>query len=227
MIRLLPVLLCGLLILTACSADEETPLPAPSPSPVGLLTIRMNSFGRVEFEASPGFVTPSAVDAPGNARNYLTLRINDNDFYYDLGGQSFEIRFESEDFTAVNGRKSGDNYFLQAVPINTPFIVELSTRTPAAECPDAPPTQFVVGDTVQVDFNSVGALKIRLDPFTDKSIMQVYDNARLTLLEGPLCGGDRWVWKVYYAPSDITGWASEGITDDPWMCPLSSPECGN
>lgn len=215
--------------LAACNNDPPaTPAP-PTPTPFGVLTIRLNGFGGVEFETSAGFSTPTPLESPSAAPNHLTLRLNGQDFYYDLSGQSFDIQFESQEYAAVNGRKTGENYFLEVIPLVTPFVLELSTRTPipSVDCPGAPPTQFTVGETVQVDFNSVGALKIRLDPFTERSIIQVYDNTQLQLLEGPVCGIDRWVWKVYYAPQDVTGWASEGILGDPWMCPLSNPECGN
>jgi hypothetical protein len=216
MIWILLLLMC----LAACNDDPTATPSPPTPTPFGVLTIRLNGFGGVEFETSTGFSTPVPLESPAGTKSYLTLRLNGQDFYYSLNGQSFNIQFESEDYTAVNGRKTGENYFLEVVPLSTPFAQP-------ADCPGAPPTQFTVGETVQVDFNSVGALKIRTDPFTERSIMQVYDNARLQLMEGPVCGIDRWVWKVYYAPQDVTGWASEGIVGDPWMCPLSNPECGN
>ncbi len=206
------------------TSDSETvdTVRLPSPTPYGNLTILMNEFSRVDFLTSEGFTPPVPLTDSASATNTLTLRVNGEDFHYDLGEQSFEISFESEFFMAVNGRKIDGDYFLEALPIQrTP------SPTPDVSCPDAPPTQFKVGDTVQVDFNGVGALRLRYDPYDDRSMMLVYDNALLNLVGGPVCGFDRWVWKVYYAPKDATGWASEGILSDPWMCPLDNPECGN
>lgn len=209
------------------AACNETAEKTPSPIPSGLLTIHMDENARITFETSTGFSTPVPIDNPDSAANYLTLRVGTQDFYYDLGGQNFEIEFDSDTYVAVNGRKTGANYFLEAVTPATPSPTATENVTPVAECPDAPPTQFSVGDTVQVDFNSIGALQIRIAPMSDKIIRQVYDNEHLNLIEGPVCGIDRWVWKVYYAPADVTGWASEGVQGDPWMCPLENPECGN
>lgn len=214
-------LLILIFIFTACEErdSEETPIP-PSPTPFGVLMIHINDFGRVEFETSDGFSTPTPLTDAAQSENRLTLRVNGQDFQYDLGRQGFEIQFEADGFIAVNGRKSGSNYFLEAIAL---------TPEPTAdpECPNAPPTAFEIGETIQVDFNSVGALQIREAPYSETIIRQVYDNAQLSLLDGPLCDNDRWVWKVYHAPSDVTGWASEGIFGDAWMCPLENPECGN
>jgi hypothetical protein len=98
-----------------------------------------------------------------------------------------------------------------------------------------PQTQFHVGETIQVDFNHDGALRILKSPDAGPkgTIMQAYDNYRLQLLDGPVCGKWNgqpvWYWRVHYKgrAGEAWGWAAEGVPGDSWMCPLSNPECGS
>jgi len=98
---------------------------------------------------------------------------------------------------------------------------------PAVDCPGAPTTLFRVGDTVVVDFNEIGALRILKHPSSMESLTQVYDGAQLRLLDGPICG----VWRgekilYWYVNHDgLQGWVGEGDAKDRWLCPLSDPDC--
>lgn len=106
------------------------------------------------------------------------------------------------------------------------------TTTPAPalpNCPNAPDTFFVVGDTAVVDFNGSGALRILSDvgPAIDV-LAQAYDNQVLRLLDGPVCGQWReqntWYWYVDDLDGTL-GWVAEGPAGDRWLCPMSNPEC--
>lgn len=121
-------------------------------------------------------------------------------------------------------------------PVNTiPLEAPMSTPWISTSCPGAPPLRFRVGEIVQVDFNHNGALRILRHPTTgaEGTIMQAYDNYRLKLLDGPVCGKwngrSVWYWRVHYKGRDreVWGWAAEGIHGDHWMCPLVDPECGS
>lgn len=102
-----------------------------------------------------------------------------------------------------------------------------------SECPEAPNTLLAVGDIAVVDFNEGGSLKLTRSPEglggTSDTLLEVFDNSRLEVLSGPICGtrGDRVRWYVRDNESGIEGWASEGLVNDRWMCPSSNPECGN
>jgi hypothetical protein len=103
----------------------------------------------------------------------------------------------------------------------------------AGNCEGLQP-HFRVGDTVVVDFNQRGSLRILRSPGSDQTLAQAYDNHRLKLLDGPVCArsrnsGDVWYWRVHFKTSAIEtwGWAAEGVPNDRWMCPLSQPECGS
>jgi hypothetical protein len=137
-----------------------------------------------------------------------------------------------------NGRTGwtaeGDSYYWIG-PIGETSNLPEGTQ-PAVDsslCPNAPPTIFQVGDTVQVDFNRGGALPLTTSPQGagdgSDEIMDAYDNDRLLILGGPVCGRsrNRWRWYVRHLDTGIEGWASEAIPTDRWMCPLSNPECGN
>lgn len=113
-------------------------------------------------------------------------------------------------------------------------VASQATPTAAAlpDCPGAPATTFQAGDTVVVDFNNIGALRVMTRPEggLDTTIVQAYDDDQLLLLDGPICdpiGQDRWMWFVRHLTKNVEGWVSEGIVNDPWLCPLLEPECGN
>jgi hypothetical protein len=105
--------------------------------------------------------------------------------------------------------------------------------TVSTSCPGAPPTAFQVGDTAIIDFNAGGSLILTFSPQgtgqDSDFIIEMFDNTELRILDGPVCGrnGDRWRWQVEVVGRNLTGWASEGIRDDAWMCPVGNPECGS
>jgi Tfp pilus assembly protein PilN len=104
-----------------------------------------------------------------------------------------------------------------------------STTPSAADCPGAPLPWFQVGDTVVVDFNGLGALRIldQVGGGAYQTLRQAYDNQVLTLLDGPACGpwreGNIWYW--YTEVDGVRGWAGEASASVRWMCPQDDPEC--
>jgi hypothetical protein len=127
---------------------------------------------------------------------------------------------------------------LAVLPV-TPEMVVTSVgdnTLPAADtsCAGAPETRFVIGDTVVVDFNQNGALRILArvdapDPYVETRA-QAYDDQRLQILAGPVCGTwngrNIWYWFVQREGfGNFQGWAAEASQDDRWMCPLDNPEC--
>ncbi len=124
-----------------------------------------------------------------------------------------------------------------AVPTIEVVVTSVGDYTlPAADasCPGAPETLFAVGDTVIVDFNQNGALRILArvdapDPYVETRA-QAYDDQQLHILAGPVCGTwngrNIWYWFVEREGfGSYQGWAAEASLDDRWMCPLSNPEC--
>ncbi|MBZ0298572.1 MAG: hypothetical protein K8J31_02475, partial [Anaerolineae bacterium] len=95
------------------------------------------------------------------------------------------------------------------------------------DCPGAQPSPFHAGDTVVVDFSSVGALRILERASGVDTLTQVYDGTSLRLLDGPVCGtwhGEKILyWHVDY--NGLQGWAGEGDSQDRWMCALANPDC--
>jgi|GEM_PF-2410669 len=101
-------------------------------------------------------------------------------------------------------------------------------------CATAGTPAFEIGDTFQVDFTDPDAsllLTNREDGGggDDDVRAKMSDNDRGVILEGPVCGasGDRWRWRVRDFATGIEGWASQGVANDSWMCPLTNPECGD
>ncbi|GAB4518102.1 MAG: hypothetical protein OHK0046_25440 [Anaerolineae bacterium] len=103
--------------------------------------------------------------------------------------------------------------------------------TPLQTCGTAAPSLFTVGDTVTVDFNGQSALNVltapRQEGSTSEVIVQAYDNHRMRLLDGPVCGTwentEVWYWYVEYA--GVQGWVGEATPANRWLCPLDNPEC--
>jgi predicted secreted protein len=111
----------------------------------------------------------------------------------------------------------------------TPIPTIDAVITGETECPGAPPTTFKPGDTVVVDFNELGALRLLtwITGGATDTLLQAYDNERLLLLTGPVCGqwlgADTWYW--YVESNRVRGWAAEGTATDRWLCPANLPEC--
>jgi HAMP domain-containing protein len=111
-------------------------------------------------------------------------------------------------------------------------IVSGTTSAPVMpiSCEGAPTPRFSVGELVVVDFNGEGALRVmyRVNGSAMDTPVQVYDNEFLHLLAGPVCGS--WngtnIWYWYVNVNNVQGWVGEGTQDDPWLCALSNPECG-
>lgn len=128
----------------------------------------------------------------------------------------------------------GDTYYWIAPIGETSNLPDgLSSSVDQSLCPNAPPTFFELGDVAQVDFNRGGSLPMTTSErgLSDGSdeFAELFDNAQVLLLDGPVCGrsGNRWRWYVRDLDTGLEGWVSEGVPNDRWLCPLNDPECGN
>ena len=103
-----------------------------------------------------------------------------------------------------------------SVPVATPV-----------ECEGARDSAFQTGDTVIVDFNGIGALRVLKEPTGYDILTQVYDGTILHLLDGPVCGTwhEEHIFYWFVALDGMDGWVGEGDSADRWLCPLSQPEC--
>ena len=116
------------------------------------------------------------------------------------------------------------------VPTPTPQV-EMTVPPTDTACPGAAPSLFTAGETVVVDFNGIGALRIMswIGDNGASTLTQVYNDDRLQLLAGPTCGtwegAPVWYWYVESERQKIRGWAGEASPTERWMCPLDNPEC--
>lgn len=120
----------------------------------------------------------------------------------------------------------------QMIPTPPGQAVNASSMTPEGPCAAAAPTQFTAGQVAIVDFNGESALNVLTAARADAGntpgiIVQAYDNHRMLLLDGPVCGQwegqELWYWYVEYA--GVQGWVGEALPDNRWLCPESEPEC--
>ncbi|MFN8528040.1 MAG: hypothetical protein U0670_05465 [Anaerolineae bacterium] len=113
---------------------------------------------------------------------------------------------------------------------------EGATQTAAAiggssACSGVLQSLLAPGQTAVVDFNDTGALRIMswIRQGASDTLVQAYDNDRLSILAGPVCGDwgglPTWYWYVEFA--GVRGWAAEGTTEERWLCPSDTPECAN
>jgi len=90
--------------------------------------------------------------------------------------------------------------------------------------------QHEVDDSIIVDFNRGGALRILVD-YRSSSLRTTsiaYDNETLRLQDGPVCWGGLIYWYIAQTNATTTfyGWAAEADDEgNPFMCPESNNEC--
>lgn len=105
------------------------------------------------------------------------------------------------------------------------------TPTPAptrVDCPGAPGSLFREGDIAIVHFNQLGALRLLSDPNATvlSTRTQAYDNDRLEIIAGPVCGEGKLYWYVRNTTrGNALGWSAEAEGTDRYMCPEANPEC--
>lgn len=123
-------------------------------------------------------------------------------------------------------------------PVSTrrPTARPVSTRLPTATaltrllCAGVE-TRFEIGDTVVIDFNGTGALRILryYNSGPDQTLAQGYDNERMVLNEGPVCFNRQWYWSATIRKGNgrtYSGWVAETDVDgSPFLCPQNDPEC--
>jgi hypothetical protein len=118
-------------------------------------------------------------------------------------------------------------------PTATPTITLTPSLTPTplptrVDCPGAPASEFKEGDIAIVHFNGLGALRLLSDPNATvlSTRTQAYDNDRLEIIAGPVCGTEKIYWYVRNTTrGNALGWAAEGEESERYMCPEANPEC--
>lgn len=118
-------------------------------------------------------------------------------------------------------------------PSATPTITLTPSLTPTplptrVDCPGAPASQFGEGDIAIVHFNGLGALRLLSDPNATvlSTRTQAYDNDRLEIIAGPVCGEGKIYWYVRNTTrGNALGWAAEGEGSERYMCPEDNSEC--
>lgn len=122
----------------------------------------------------------------------------------------------------------------ETVPVMDAANNELASNPAPVDpssCGSAPLPMFAASDVAIVDFNDGGALNMLSAARTGSQTIEVetvlYDNAHVTLINGPVCGTwegqDVWYWYVDY--QGLTGWIGEATVEDRYLCPESNPEC--
>jgi hypothetical protein len=87
---------------------------------------------------------------------------------------------------------------------------------------------FQEGDIAIVRFAGLGALRLLSDPNATvlSTRTQAYDNDRLEIIAGPVCGSGKLYWYVRNTTrGNALGWAAEAEGTDRYMCPEGNPEC--
>lgn len=109
-------------------------------------------------------------------------------------------------------------------------VAAVSSAPSGDACPGAPESIVHVGDSVIVDFNTDGALRIlrTVDGTSSDTLGQAYDNEVLVILDGPVCGSwqgqNLWYWYVDRS-GQVQGWVAEASPEQRWLCPANNPEC--
>lgn len=118
-------------------------------------------------------------------------------------------------------------------PSSTPTVTLTPSLTPTpaptrVDCPGAPASIFNEGDIAIVHFNELGALRLLSDPNATvlSTRTQAYDNDRLEIIAGPVCGSGKLYWYVRNTTrGNALGWAAEAEGSDRYMCPEANQEC--
>lgn len=127
-------------------------------------------------------------------------------------------------------------------PTDTVTPSPTPTRTPSptatliprvSNAPCYPTYNFAAGNDISVDFSNRNGSFIVWSNYqgTRSSVVNVNDNQRLTVQEGPVCDNDTLInyWRVTlrFNGNDFEGWVPE--TDERGLailCPNAQPDCG-
>lgn len=220
---------------TSTPTNTLTPFPTNTPRPTATTRVIESCPGELQSRMVIG--EAGRVTLTGGSNN---LRLNPSTNANILlkippGGE----------FTVITGPRCQDNYAWWQVQYGSTvgwtaesgsgdyWIEPLSGGVPVRSIPDAPScpgalsTLFRVGDTAIVDFNNNGALRIITDPFATRlsTIAQLYDNAQIELVDGPVCSNGVYYWQIFYASINTYGWVAEASGSDRYLCTTSNPEC--
>jgi hypothetical protein len=111
-------------------------------------------------------------------------------------------------------------------PLPSPTITV--TATPPFECPNAPETQFEVGDTGRVTFTEGPSVRLRRDPVVEGSniIKLLADGTKFEIIDGPECAidpdsGAAFVfWQISISGGSLKGWVAEGDAKEYFVEPV-------
>jgi hypothetical protein len=140
------------------------------------LTISVNTKGEINFSLDPelGIIpTPLGTFGVGlvinpaeefNVENTLTVRLNGQDYFYDLHGQDFEVSFESGYYSEITLRKTGLNIYLELVRIEGDF------DNPVQKTSQEDPSQFIMDYYALINNNQYDqSWSLLSDDFKDRN----------------------------------------------------------
>ncbi|MDX2139192.1 MAG: protein kinase [Chloroflexota bacterium] len=110
-------------------------------------------------------------------------------------------------------------------PTSTATITPTVTPsvTPIPSCPNALPSRLTVGMGARVTMTG-GSLNLRQEPDARSRIVAVLPPGEaLTVLEGPVCEGERWWYRVQVTSGE-QGWVAEGGADSYFTEPFGTPD---
>lgn len=109
-------------------------------------------------------------------------------------------------------------------PSSTPTIVPLTTVTKTPEsgpwlaCPGTYLSHLHPGDRAKISEDPPLSNRVRSSPGTgNKVVGTLKPGERIEILEGPSCFNDMVWWRIRSLQNDLTGWTSEGDSDDYWI----------
>lgn len=215
-------------LLVACSNVALEGGFQPSGIP---LKISINSWGEINLTVEQEVKIPTPlgtasigviVDPAGryNVESTLTIRVNDEDHFYDLHGEDFNIVFEAGYYKQISLTKRGADLLLVAESSNS-VAQDSSGSSPNREnssiwadsfCPGALDSQLQIGDRAEVIIYQLSA---RSAPGLSAPREHLLADGRFVeILGGPRCADSAWWWWIHFSGEISTG---DKISFESWM----------
>lgn len=228
-------ILCASPLLVACQVVAGQISYSP---PVLPLKISVNTWGEIDIEASGQIVTPLGVFEAGviaeptryfdGVQSTLIVLIDDQECWYDLNGQDFELDLQPGHYEQISLRRENGNIFLE---LDGPGYTGCSQRSVTSvvgkvsgndvACPGASPSHLAVGDQAYI---SVFQATVHQSPGESTPLVKnkyLAGDRVVTIIDGPVCAERVLFWKVQSQEIDfagggrgvIVGWVAEESGD--------------